>query len=202
MGNQTANRDILLVRECLSGSEHAWTDFYCRYESIVKSVVRRQRRFSPQEVEDVTQNVFISLMSGLKTYDSAYSLSNFICTIAERVSIDEYRRSKTAKRDGRTDPIDHHDGGQEGMTIILSNVDHEEEELGKAQLVELLRHAFMRLGARCRELLRLRYYEELPYENITQIIGATENTLSVQAKRCLKELRACFDEIQREGIEK
>jgi RNA polymerase sigma factor (sigma-70 family) len=202
VASQTQNRDLLLVRECLSGSEQAWTDFYCRYQILVRNVVKRQKGIASWDMEDITQNVFVSLMSALKTYDPTFSLPNFICMVAERVCIDEYRRWTAGKRDGHTDPIDHHDSGQNGTRVVASNVDDQEDQLVQAELVSLLRHAFRGLAARCRELLRLRYYEELAYKEIAEILDGNENTLMVQARRCVDDLRAHCDELQRKGLAK
>ncbi|MGC8659999.1 MAG: RNA polymerase sigma factor [Desulfomonilaceae bacterium] len=62
-----------------------------------------------------------------------------------------------------------------------------------------MRLAFRLLGARCRQLLRLRYHEELPYSRIAKILGATENTLTVQAGRCIRELRAGYQKLLNKG---
>jgi len=139
-------------------------------------------------------------MSALAKYNPAHSLSGFIEVITDRVCIDEYRSHKAAKRDGATNPVDHHDGGQEGYESLPSNWDHQEDEFAKAQEKQLLRNALQALGERCQELINLRIFEETPYKEITEILGGTENTLTVQLRRCLDELRANFDEFKRKGV--
>lgn len=199
MESRTPDQDILLVKECLSGSENAWTEFYCRYEPLVKSIARKQPWLARHQVEDVTQTVFVSLMSDLETWDQAHSLSAFVVMIAKRDCIDEYRKHKAAKRDAVTNPVDHHDGA-EGYESLASNCNHQEEELAEAQEKELLRRARVALGERCQDLLELRIFEELPYKEITELLGASENTLTVQFRRCLDELRANFHELVRKGV--
>ena len=200
MRSRNLDQDMRLVRECLAGSEQAWVEFTCRFEPLVKSIVRKQSWLARHDLEDVKQTVFVSVMSALTTYDSAYSLSGFVEMITDRVCIDEYRSHKAAKRDAATNPIDHHDGGTEGYESLPSHWDHQEQELMKAQEKELLRHSLQALGERCQDLINLRIFEEMPYKEITEILGASENTLTVQLRRCLDELKASFDEFMRKGV--
>lgn len=200
MRSRNREQDIRLVRECLAGSEEAWVEFHCRFEPLVRSIIRKQSWLPRHDIEDVTQTVFVSVMSALTKYDPAYSLSGFLEMITDRVCIDEYRSHKAVKRDASTNPIDHHDGGTEGYESLPSNRDHQEDEFVKAQEKELLRYALQALGERCQELVNLRIFEEMPYKEITEILGASENTLTVQLRRCLDELKANFDELMRKGV--
>lgn len=184
--------DLALVRACLSGSEQAWEDLYCRYGALVKSMVKRHlHRPAAWELEDITQSVFAALIPALKRYDAAYSLSRFVCVIAERVCIQEYRHNRAAKRAGQSESVDHHDG-DEGGTSLPSKDPSQEDLLSQHQAKDLLRRALKQLDSPCKELLRLRYIEELPYREISKMLGASENTLTVRARRCLNELSAAY----------
>ncbi len=200
MSSLNPDRDVLLVRQCLAGSEQAWNELYCRYVSLVRSVVRRKMGTAPSAIEDVTQNVFMALISSLQSYDPAYPLPRFICTVAERLCIQEYRHSKAVKRDAEIDPLDLHDGRQEGVRRIASDEDSQEDRLAGNQLVEVLRHGLRGLDPRCRELIDLRYFEELPFKEIAKSFGSTENTVTVQTKRCLDELKAGYKRRARRGV--
>jgi len=199
MDSTDPERDLLLVKECLTGSEQAWNDLYCRYVNLVRTVVRRRIGSSPQDVEDVVQNVFVSLISSLSSYDESYPLARFICTVAERTAIQEYRYCKAAKRHAEIDPLDVHDGRQEGTRRIASDDQDQEERLGQLQLTEVLRLGLRSLDSRCREILMLRYYDELPFKQIAASFGATENTVTVQARRCLDELKIRYRRHLRTG---
>jgi RNA polymerase sigma factor (sigma-70 family) len=192
MEEARASGDLALVRACLSGSEQAWDELYCRYVALVKSMVRRHfQRPAPWEVDDIIQSVFAALVPALRSYNAAYSLSRFVCVIAERVCIQEYRQSKAAKRAGQTEPVDHHDG-DEGGKSLRSEDPSQEDLLSRYQAQEVLNRALKRLDSSCRELLKLRYIEELPYKKISEILEASENTLTVRARRCLRELSAAY----------
>lgn len=202
MRNGTETQDAILVQECLSGSEKAWNEFYCRFLGLVKSIVKRQHSISFQDIDDVIQSVFTALIKGLKDYDRGFPLARFVCLVTERVCIQDYRRVIAAKRDGETQPIDHHDSGKENVIILTSQAVSQEKQLEQNQLLDMLKRSMRRLGSACRELLRLRYFEELPYKEITKILGVAENTLTVRTKRCLDDLVGQYDELVRRGSKK
>lgn len=54
---------------------------------------------------------------------------------------------------------------------------------------ELVRQALMRLPARQRDVLLLRYYEDLPEAEIARILGCAPGTVKSSAARALKTLR-------------
>jgi RNA polymerase sigma-70 factor (ECF subfamily) len=199
MATRSRKDDECLVKACVSGSEEAWTEFYNLYIGLVRSVVKRKVGASYSDIEDLTQNVFIGLISSLKSYDSTYPLTRFISIIAERTCIQEYRKSTSAKRSADTDPIDLHDGSEEGVRRVAWTGDSQEDQLEQSQLVLLLRDGLRNLGEKCRNLLKFRYYEDRPFKEIARMVGANENTVTVQSKRCLDKLRGLYHERLRKG---
>jgi RNA polymerase sigma factor (sigma-70 family) len=189
------DRDSDLVDRCLSGSELAWTELYCRFQRLVGMVVKRRLRVSHDGLEDIVQEVFMVLTSALKNYDSIYSLQKYISTIAERVCVDHYRFSTAAKRDGETEPLEDHILGLTNCRSAGQDCGNQEDKLVLREQTQLLRQALRTLGERCRELLRLRYLEELQYSEISEIVNANENTLAVQVARCIRELKTNFQRL-------
>ena len=199
MGGPYEERDARLVQECLAGSELAWELFYGRYIGLVRVIVRRKVGAYIRDLEDMTQNVFAALVSSLESYDPRYPLDAFVSTVAQRVCIQEYRRITTAKRDAETNPVDHHDGGQEGAKTLISAFPSQEDEVARSQFAAILQGGIRMLDAKCRELLRLKYYDELSYHRISQIKRTPANTLAVKTKRCMDELRASCHRLLNRG---
>lgn len=189
------SQDIKLVRECLAGSQTAWNEFYCRYISLLRCIVRRHFRYHVQDLEDMTQTVFASLVSSLPSYDAQYALDTFVSTVAQRACIQEYRYASSAKRYGGADPIDLHDCSEEGTKAVASEIDSQEDQVAQSQLIEILRQGLSHLDEKCRELLRLRYYDEQPYQEISKALDIPRNTLAVQVLRCVDRLRELFHEL-------
>jgi RNA polymerase sigma factor (sigma-70 family) len=199
MGRRDENLDRLLVQQCIAGSEAAWQEFYARFVGLIRSVIRRQTRLTPADVQDIEQLVFLDLTTALHGYDSESSLPHFVCVITERVLIDEFRKTKAAKRHAETQVIDHHDGNEEGAVIVKSDLEAQDSQMERVELSLHLKSAMDELDARCRELIRLRYYKELPFGEISETLGVSENTLTVQTRRCLDKLRTAFQDIERRG---
>ncbi len=199
MAMRDENQDRLLVQGCLAGSETAWNEFYSRFVGLIRSVVRRQAGLSPADVHDITQSTFLALATSLNNYDSKHSLARFVCVVAERVLIDEYRRTKAGKRDADTESVEHHDGAEYGSRMVESELEPPDIQMERAQLVSHLRGALGGLDPRCRELIHLRYYDELAFGEIAAIVGLMENTVTVQTKRCLEKLRAAYKSVETRG---
>jgi RNA polymerase sigma-70 factor (ECF subfamily) len=152
-----------------------------------------------QDLEDTVQEVFLHLMRSLNGYDESYPLTKFVCVIAERVSTDEHRFRSRDKRQGETISLDLEDCDN-GIKIILSSAeDLQDEKVARAQELQRLRASFRALSEKCREILKMRYEQELPFKHIGELLGATENTVTVQARRCLDELRALFQRADERG---
>jgi RNA polymerase sigma-70 factor, ECF subfamily len=200
MGRRDEKQDRLLVQECLAGSEAAWQEFYARFIGLIRSVIRRQSGLTPADVQDIVQSVFLDLTTALNAYDAESSLPHFVCVIAERVLIDEFRKGKAAKRHAETQMIDQHDGNEEGAAIVKSDLEPQDSQMERAELSLHLKSAVDELDTRCRELIRLRYYKELPFGEIAEMLGVSENTLTVQTRRCLDKLRTAFQDLERRGI--
>jgi RNA polymerase sigma-70 factor, ECF subfamily len=192
-------QDYRLVEQCLAGSKAAWDEFFDRYLLLVRKVIHRHVRCNEHDMQDLVQNIFLAIFTALKNYDHQYPLSRFVWVVGERVCIDEFRRNTAAKRDGETVHVNHHDHADESATMVRSNVDMQDNQVERSELLQLLRLAFRQLSDRCRELLRLRYIEELSFKEIIPLLGGKEKTLAVQAGRCLEELKTVYDQGQLEG---
>jgi len=199
MTRNAKTRDDQLVRECLQGSRDAWEEFYSRFIDLVRCLIRRKPGITPLDMEDLAQSTFLELATSLKSFAAGDSLAGFVCMVTERTLIDEFRRSTASKRDGRTEPVDHHDGEGEGSTMIPSDLDLQDRLLEKAEETMCLNEALKALDPRCRELIELRYFRELSFSEVGQTIGATENTVTVQTRRCLNKLRLLCQEHEPTG---
>lgn len=190
MGNRSPDKDIQLVRACVAGDQQAWTEFYKQYVCLIRSVVRRKLTTNPADVEDVAQEVFSDLVPALKRYDGTVSLTRYVVMISERVCSNEYRKTKAVKRDAETEPLDHHDRGDEGVRQVESSLSDPEETLEQEQLKGIVRDALQELNEECFRLLSLREFKGLSYKEISEILGQKVNTLTVKAGRCLEDLKA------------
>ena len=99
------------------------------------------------------------------------------------------RRSKRSKLE---QPLESFDDGRLGPFVQL-----EGSELERKEEVELLRRAMSLLPVDARELIVLRFMEEMSYAEIAKTVGATEAALRGKVFRSLKLLR---DALEKKGV--
>ena len=187
--------DLILVKQCLSGSNEAWSLFYSRFFHLVRSIIIRQPAIPREDIDDVVQSVFLALVKGLKAYDGEYPLSKFISIVAQRVCIGHYRQLSASKRAGVQRSVTEQWSGAQEISGMMYTDGCQEEILSREELVKILKKSLEQLGLRCRRLLELRYLEELSFGEIAKQLGVKENTLTVQTKRCIEQLTLEYSKV-------
>lgn len=99
---------------------------------------------------------------------------------------------RRGKRHQLEQPLSTFDDGRLGPFVQLEGSD-----LERKQEIELLRRAIALLPVDARELIMLRFMEEMSYAEIAKTIGATEASLRGKVFRSLKLLR---DALERKGV--
>ncbi len=84
------SEDAELVRLAQAGSLEAFTALYERYFAVVFSRVRYL--VPEQDVEDVIQEIFITVMRSLKTFKGTSQFGTWLRTLTNRRIADYYRR--------------------------------------------------------------------------------------------------------------
>jgi len=182
-----------LIQRCNRGDRQAWEEFYATYFGLVSSVAKRYSSSHSNDLEDVIQEVFISLFAALKHYDPARSIEAYILEIARRVRIGQHRKATAAKRVGNPVPLEGHEKNSERESVEIASANEDQEHsLIKAQEKSLLRKALDRISESCQDLLQLRYDRALSYKEIADILNIKEATLRSQVQRCLSALSASY----------
>ncbi len=188
-----------LIERCNSGDKEAWAQFYALCFPMVSLAVRRSAGAGAEETEDTTQEVFIQLFKALRVYDPTRSLQAYVLEIARRVAIGRFRNISAAKRGGLNpghERVNAHDSDHGDGTVSVASPDPDQEILLiKAQEGQFLRKALGRVTENCRQLLLLRYEQELSYKKIAETTGVKEPTVRVRVQRCLSALGERYSEL-------
>ena len=152
--------------------------------SYAESVL--QNRFDAQEV---VQDALLRAHRALtRQYDEArceaLALRPWLFRTVRNLSLNK-RRSKRSKLER---PLEDFDDGRMGPFVHL-----EGSELERKQEVELLRRAIALLPVDARELIVLRFMEEMSYGEIARTIGSSEAALRGKVFRSLKLLREALE---------
>ncbi len=179
--------DQELVRRVLAGEESLFGALVRRYQARVVAHVARMvgRR---EDALDLAQEIFLKVFQALDRYNPEFKFSTWLFRIAGNAAIDHLR-----KRRPRTVPLEIAD--PESRTGV-SSIEHESPgldpygELRNVERGEAISKAIADLPLEFRELITLRHFGGLSYEEIARLknmpLGTVKNKL-FRARVVLKE---------------
>lgn len=176
--------DEELLRECLQGNQQAWGALVDKYRNLVYSVPVKYR-MPPEDAADVFQAVWTDLFSELPRLRSASALRSWLITVAGHKCY-QWKRQRSL-RNGGGDPA------VETADPQISFVEWRQE----VEREQMLRDAIHELPPRCREMVRLLFYQQppLPYKDVAERLGLAEGSIGFIRGRCLKKLRASLEKM-------
>jgi len=177
--------DRALVARILSGDRDRFTELVKRYEKrVVNYVYRITHRY--EDAHDLAQEIFVKVFVALDRYDPKYQFSTWLFRIAQNSAIDALRKKSIAevpisKPAGDDEPKER-EFADTGVTPYRA--------LKNKQLAAAIDKAVVELPADYRELIQLRHFAELSYEEIATMkklpLGTVKNKL-FRARNMLKE---------------
>ncbi len=119
-----------------------------------------------EDAEDVTQNVFIQVYRNIDKFRGESSLSTWLYRIAVNQSINFLRQIKWKKLVSQIENV----FGNEKMIVIPDGIDPE-KKLVEQQKIEILNRAIDLLPSTQKTAFILHKYDDLPHEQIAEIMG-------------------------------
>lgn len=180
--------DREIVREVLNGNPDLFEVLVARYEKPIFNYVYGMVRHR-QDAEDLTQEAFVKAFFALRTYKESFEFSTWMYRIARNVCLDYFRRQKIRSFFSLNTPVGEEE--EDEMGDFLPSGEDPEEGILEGELLERVSEAVGKLPWKFREVIVLRYVEELPYEDIAQILGVPVGTVKTylhRAKLKLKEM--------------
>ena len=149
------------------------------------------------DAEDLTIEAFAKAFKNLHKFKKDYTFSTWLFRIATNNTIDFIRKKKletTSLHSSYTD--------DNGSSVSIDLPDKElnpQEKAIKSQKVELIQLFVTKLPAKYQRLVRLRYFDELSYDEIAQELNAPLGTVKAQLHRA-RELLSDLVKNKREHI--
>ncbi|MFZ1080800.1 MAG: sigma-70 family RNA polymerase sigma factor [Candidatus Kryptoniota bacterium] len=169
--------DLELVEQVRSGNDRAFSEIVTRYEKKVFFVIKRMLN-DDDETADATQEVFIKLHDSLKRFRGDANLYTYIYRIATNVAI-SYLRKRKVRAVVRLD---------EAITNILTGGNEPQREADQGELKKLVAKAVAALPGQQRQVFILRFYEELSYEEIAQVMHRSLGALKANYFHAMKKI--------------
>jgi RNA polymerase sigma-70 factor (ECF subfamily) len=158
------DQDIL---ELLSDQETPTASFNLLFERYHKKVYWHARRMvlDHEDADDITQNIFIRIWNGLPSFRGDSKLSSWIYRITVNETLNFVQRKK--------------------LKAALSFKDYEEvlsnrllDETYKGSSIEQnFQKALLTLPTKQRQVFLLRYYDNMPYETMSEALGTSVGAL-------------------------
>ena len=174
--------DYKLIQLALyNGDQKAYAELLNRYRESVYFTMLRMCN-NKDDADDLTIEAFGRAFKRLQQYTPSYAFSTWLFKIASNNAID-FLRNKKKNAALSLDTKMENDEGQEFSKNIKSQTLDPEEHFIKKQKVEMLRDVVDKLKPHYKELVKMRYYEELSYDEIAVKLDLPVGTVKAQLFR-------------------
>ena len=171
--------DEELVRASLA-DEDAFYFLMKRYEPKLLRYVHRMTRISREEAEDLLQDIFIKIYRNLNGFDSNLKFSTWAYRIAHNEIISQYRKKK-GKPSLETLDVGHEE--IEYLADFFSETLNVETQFFSLEKAAQVRKAIGELPPKYRDILVLRYLEEMSYKEIGDILRKPSGSVATLVNR-------------------
>ena len=127
--------------------------------------------------EDLTQETFIKTWNYLPRFDERKGTVQALLFTTARNLVIDYQRKKKEER------IPEDGGG------FISSSEDPVEGFSRTEQIENVRKSLSILPGTDREVIILRYFEDMSFADISKVVGKEEGALRVQVHRALKLLK-------------
>ncbi len=184
MNDMTENvTDEVLVRRAQSDDKEA---FFALYDRYFKKVYNRVRsKVPPQDVEDVTQEVFIALLRSLHSFKEEARFNTWLYTIVNRHIADFYRR-----RNRRSSPNEAEVDLESGMNVASA---FDSNVIDQRLLVQ---GALNRVPEHYQEIVLMRFADGLSFSEIAEQRHQSLEAIKSLYRRAIQAIRGALDEPQ------
>ncbi|MDD5318504.1 MAG: RNA polymerase sigma factor [Candidatus Pacebacteria bacterium] len=162
------------------------SQFLVYYEQYADPLFRFcYHKTSDREVaKDITQDAFVRTWEYLIRGGEIDNMRAFLYRTANNMIVDHYRRHTMSSLNDLT---------EQGFDPVFENESDPTDRLDGAIAIKILDT----MDPRHKEVILLRYVEELSIKEIAKIIEEKENTVSVRLHRALKELKDIYSNVGR-----
>jgi RNA polymerase sigma-70 factor, ECF subfamily len=180
-----------IIAECRAGNTAAWDSLFDKYyATVARFVFQLSGDFSHEDTEEICQETFLSVVRNLSSFQGRSSFQTWLLRIAANKAMDYREKTGAAKRGGNAVhiSIDQHRTDDEPPIDPPSGNPGPDALLQIAETSRLVRESLDRLGEPCREIIELRYYGELSYDEIAAELRLNPKTVSSRLSKCLDRL--------------
>jgi len=187
----------LLVR-CKRGDAAAWDELFdLHYAPAMRFVFTLGHSFTHEDAEEICQEAFLSVIRNLKSFQGNSQFQTWLFRIAANKARDYRERQVAAKRGGGQTPVSlQAEHPETGLMIDPPSAEPGPDgALVRREQAAQIHQALAQLGEPCREIIELRYFGDLSYEELSVTLELNPKTVSSRLSKCLDRLEAIAKEL-------
>ena len=177
-------REEELIRRAAQGDDGAFEQLVLAHQRQVYNLCLRIC-CNEADAMDLSQEAFIRAWRGLEQYQFGAEFSTWLYRLTRNVCIDFLRAQKRRQ----TVPLHLNDDEGETELPLPDTAEGPEERAVAGERRRALAQAMQALSPEHREILTLRVIEDLPYEQIAQILGVRTGTVKSRLARARISLK-------------
>ena len=157
-------------------AEQIFNEMVRRYHSRIYWVARRMVK-SHEDADDIAQEVFVRAYASLKDFRGEANIYTWLYRIAVNLSINHLRKQKVRKLVDISDYLN-----------FLSKDAEQDRDVMRTENTTLIEQAIQTLPEKQRAVFIMRYYDEMPYEQISSILGTSVGGLKANFHHAVKKI--------------
>ena len=186
--------DELLVERAVAGDTEAFGEIVRRWErriyALAYGILGRE-----DEARDAAQETFVAAFRNLPNFRGEAKVSSWLHRIAVNQCITRQRRARVRAETGLEEEVES-TGGQFLSTAADAMPAHASESKERAEAV---RRAVASLPQELREVVLMKEFEELTFQEIADALQIPLSTVKSRLYTALKQLRLKLERFQLEG---
>jgi RNA polymerase sigma-70 factor (ECF subfamily) len=173
------------IAQLRRGDLDALSSLLTRYQNRLYRYLLRMVR-QPAEAEDLFQQTWLRVAEKIHSYDQRRNFEAWLFTLARNLAIDHLRRLRPESLD---EPSGNDASGESAAARLVSHDTPALDRVLARERSSRLSDALEMLPVVQREVLTLRFEEEMKLEEIAEILGTPLSTVKTRLRRALERLR-------------
>lgn len=181
--------DQMLLNRYLAGNQCAISELIERHSRRVREYIRMMVK-DDELAEDIFQETFIKVVRVIDNgrYTHSGKFLSWVLRIAHNQVIDYFRHKKQSKE------FNEHDAGFDLFGSLRHTEQNIEDSMISEQIMQDIRVLVDSLPEEQREVVRLRYYNDLSFKEIAEHTGVSINTALGRMRYALINMRRMIKE--------
>ena len=172
--------EILLISRARGGDREAFGELVEQYRDNVYRLAYRMCG-NAYDADEAAQEAFVAAWRALPNFRGDAKFSTWLYRLTTNAAIDVMRREKR-----------HQTVGDGEMMELADDADSPQETVERTEQQEAVQKALATLSEEYREVLLLRYMEELDYAEIAEVLQLPSGTVKSRINRAKAALKAAL----------